>query len=295
MTLATIVEALQSRKGVALFVSAVLLVSVTLAIGQNQSARVPAAMAETPASAAPAPAATGQRTVVAEATMNADQRKEIESIVKQYLLNNPEVLLEIQNALEAKMDKLQAERTAAVIRGNAPEIFRPAFSPVVGNFKGDVPVVEFFDYNCGYCKRAFGDVAKLIDKEKQVRVILKELPILSKGSEEASRVALAAKMQGKYWEFHRAMLQSQGQANEASALRVAEKVGVDIARLKKDMAWAEVQKEIDDTRALAQKLGIQGTPHFMVGDRIIPGAPENLIERMTKFVAEVRQEGCKVC
>ncbi len=295
MTLATIVEALQSRKGVALFVSAVLLVSVTLAIGQNQSARVPAAMAETPASAAPAPAATGQRTVVAEATMNADQRKEIESIVKQYLLNNPEVLLEIQNALEAKMDKLQAERTAAVIRGNAPEIFRPAFSPVVGNVKGDVPVVEFFDYNCGYCKRAFGDVAKLIDKEKQVRVILKELPILSKGSEEASRVALAAKMQGKYWEFHRAMLQSQGHANEASALRVAEKVGVDMARLKKDMASAEVKKEIDDTRALAQKLGIQGTPHFMVGDRIIPGAPENLIERMTKFVAEVRQEGCKVC
>jgi protein-disulfide isomerase len=295
MTLATIVEALQSRKGVALFVSAVLLVAVTLAIGQNQSARVPAAMAETQASDAPAPAATGQRTVVAEATMNAAQRKEIESIVKQYLLNNPEVLLEIQNALEAKMDKLQAERTAAVIRGNAPEIFRPAFSPVVGNVKGDVPIVEFFDYNCGYCKRAFGDVAKLIDKEKQVRVILKELPILSKGSEEASRVALAAKMQGKYWEFHRAMLQSQGQANEASALRVAEKVGVDMARLKKDMASAEVKKEIDDTRALAQKLGIQGTPHFMVGDRIIPGAPENLIERMTKFVAEVRQEGCKVC
>jgi protein-disulfide isomerase len=295
MTLATIVEALQSRKGVTLFVSAVLLVSVTLAIGQNQSARVPAAVAETPTSAAPAAAATGQRTVVAEATMNPVQRKEIESIVKQYLLNNPEVLLEIQNALEAKMDKLQAERTAAVIRGNAPEIFRPAFSPVVGNAKGDVPIVEFFDYNCGYCKRAFSDVAKLIDKEKQVRVILKELPILSKGSEEASRVALAAKMQGKYWEFHRAMLQSQGQANEASALRVAEKVGVDIARLKKDMASAEVQKEIDDTRALAQKLGIQGTPHFMVGDRIIPGAPENLIERMTKFVAEVRQEGCKVC
>ena len=227
--------------------------------------------------------------------MNAVQRQEIEAIVKQYLLNNPEVLLEIQNALEAKMDKLQAERTAAVIRGNATEIFRPAFSPVVGNVKGDVPIVEFFDYNCGYCKRAFGDVAKLIDKEKQVRVILKELPILSKGSEEASRVALAAKMQGKYWEFHRAMLQSQGQANEASALRVAEKVGVDIARLKKDMASAAVQKEIDDTRALAQKLGIQGTPHFMVGDRIIPGAPENLIERMTKFVAEVRQEGCKVC
>ena len=294
MTFATIVEALQSKKGVALFVPAVLLVSLTLAIGQNESARVSTARAETAPSAAAAPAPTGQRTMVAEA-VSPTQRKEIEAIVKDYLLSNPEIMLEIQNALEAKMDKLQAERTAAVIKSNAPEIFRPAFSPVVGNAKGDVPIVEFFDYNCGYCKRAFGDVAKLVEKEKQVRFILKELPILSKGSEEAAKVALAAKMQGKYWEFHRAMLESQGQANEASALRVAEKVGVDMPRLKKDMASPQVQKEIDETRALATKLGIQGTPHFMVADRISPGAPENLLERMSSLVAEVRKEGCKVC
>jgi protein-disulfide isomerase len=295
MTFAPIVEALQSRKGVALFLPAVLLVSMTLAIGQNDSARIPTARAETAPSAAAAPAPAAPKTVVAEAAVSPGQRKEIEAIVKDYLLNNPEIMLEIQNALEAKMDKLQAERTAAVIKSNAPEIFRPAFSPVVGNAKGDVPIVEFFDYNCGYCKRAFGDVAKLIEKEKQVRFILKELPILSKGSEEAAKVALAAKMQGKYWEFHRAMLESQGQANEASALRVAEKVGADMPRLKKDMASAEVQKEIDETRALASKLGIQGTPHFMVADRIIPGAPENLLERMSTLVAEVRKDGCKVC
>jgi protein-disulfide isomerase len=277
MTFTTVADALRSRKGAVLLAPAILLVWTTLAIGQSD--RAP----------------TAQRTVVADATVNADQRKQIEAIIKDYLTSNPEILLEMQNALEAKMDKLQAERTAAVIKGNAPEIFRPAFSPVVGNAKGDVPVVEFFDYNCGYCKRAFGDVAKLIDKEKQVRFILKELPILSKGSEEASRVALAVKMQGKYWEFHRAMLESSGQANEASALRTAEKVGVDMARLKKDMASPEIKKEIEETRTLAAKLGIQGTPHFMVGDRIIPGAPENLLERMTKLVAEVRQEGCKVC
>jgi protein-disulfide isomerase len=266
-----------------LLAPAILLVWTTLAIGQSG----PAAVAPT--------AATTRGTLVADATVNADQRQQIEAIIKDYLTNNPEILLEMQNALEAKMDKLQAERTASVIKSNAPEIFRPTFSPVVGNAKGDVPIIEFFDYNCGYCKRAFADVAKLIDKEKQVRFILKELPILSKGSEEASRVALAVKMQGKYWEFHRAMLESSGQANEASALRTAEKVGVDMAKLKKDMASAEVKKEIEDTRALAAKLGIQGTPHFMVGDRIIPGAPENLLERMTKLVAEVRQEGCKVC
>jgi protein-disulfide isomerase len=273
-----------------LLVPAVLLAGVTLAVGRSEPARISAATAET-TDAAPSP----QRTVVAEANVSADRRQEIEAVIKDYLTNNPEILLEMQTALESKMEKLQAERTAAIIRNNTAEIFRPAFSPVVGNAKGDVPVLEFFDYNCGYCKRALGDVAKLVDSEKKVRLILKELPILSKGSEEASKVALAVKMQGKYWEFHRAMLDSQGQANEASALRVAEKVGVDMARLKKDMGLPEIQKEIDDTRALAQKLGIQGTPHFMVGDRIIPGAPENLLERMTKLVAEVRQDGCKVC
>jgi len=295
MTLSSILDALRSKKGVALLAPAILLVWTTLAIGQSNEPAGGPARAETSPSAAPAPAQTADKTTVAEATVSPGQRKEIEAIVKDYLLSNPEIMLEIQNALEAKMDKLQAERTAAVIKNSATEIFHPAFSGVVGNAKGDVPIVEFFDYNCGYCKRALGDVAKLIDKEKQVRFILKELPILSKGSEEASRVALAAKMQGKYWEFHRAMLESQGQANEAAALRVAEKVGVDMARLKKDMASAEVQKEIDDTRALAQKLGIQGTPHFMIADRIIPGAPENLLERMSSLVAEVRKEGCKVC
>ena len=100
---------------------------------------------------------------------------------------------------------------------------------------------------------------------------------------------------GKYWEFHRAMLESQGQANEASALRVAEKLGLDMVRLKKDMASAEVKKEIDDTRQLATKMGIQGTPHFIVGDRIIPGAPENLAELLGKHVSDVRKDGCKVC
>jgi protein-disulfide isomerase len=291
MNLAAILEALRSKKGVMLLAPAVLLAGISLAIGRSEPARISTAAAETAPSALPAPHVTQ----LAQANVGADRRQEIEAVIKDYLTNNPEILLEMQTALEAKMEKLQAERTASIIKDNAAEIFRPSFSPVVGNAKGDVPVLEFFDYNCGYCKRALGDVAKLVDSEKKVRVILKELPILSKGSEEAAKVALATKMQGKYWEFHRAMLESQGQANEASALRVAEKVGADMGRLKKDMASADVQKEIDETRALAQKLGIQGTPHFMVGDRVIPGAPDNLLERMTKLVAEVRQDGCKVC
>jgi protein-disulfide isomerase len=307
-------DAPSSKKGLLLLTPAILLVGATLAVGQSEPPpAAPVAKTEAAALSAPATAKSeaaapeksepsakteaAAKVEAAPATQKtaAAQRKEIENIVREYLLNNPEVLMEAQSALEAKMDKIQAERTAAMIKSNAKEIYRPAASPVVGNAKGDVTVLEFFDYNCGYCKRAFKDVAGLVENDKQVKVILKEFPILNKGSEEAAKVALAAKLQGKYWEFHRAMLESQGQASEAAALRVAEKVGVDMARLKKDMGSAEVKKEIDDTRALAQKLGIQGTPHFLVGDRIIPGAPENLLEQMTKLVADVRKEGCKVC
>jgi protein-disulfide isomerase len=303
MTPAAIVDALTSKKGFALLAPAVLLVGSALAIGQHAppqtsaTAQAPVVIAQAaplPPTAQPA-AASSEKTVVGDAGLNATQRKQIEELIKEYLVKNPEVLLEVQNALEAKMDKIQAERVAVAIKSNAAEIFRPTGSPVVGNAKGDVTVIEFFDYNCGYCKRAFGDLARVVENDKQVKLIMKEFPILSKGSEETAKVALAARLQGKYWEFHRAMIAASGQASEASALRVAEKLNLDMAKLKKDMGSAEVKKEIDDTRALAAKLGIQGTPHFLVGDRIIPGAPENLYEQMSKMVAEVRKQGCKVC
>jgi protein-disulfide isomerase len=311
MTPAAIVDALASNKGLALFAPAILLLGATLAIGQNTPAPAPAPVpaaatapaptaATTTTTAAPAqppPAATStaKQTAAADAPFSPARRQEIESIIKEYLIKSPEVLLEAQHALESKLDKIQAERTAVAIKNNAAEIFHPAASPVVGNAKGDVTIIEFFDYNCGYCKRAFSHLARLVENDKQVKLILKEFPILSKGSEEASRVALAAKLQGKYWEFHQAMIQVRGQVNEAAALRVAEKIKLDMVKLKADMASPAVKKEIDDTRALAVKLGIQGTPHFLVGDRIIPGAPENLYEQMSKLVAQVRKEGCSVC
>jgi protein-disulfide isomerase len=300
MTLAAVLDALTSKKGAMLLAPGILLIGTTLAIGQNQApAAAPETKMEASSPAAPAEsksaAPTEAKVAATEGGFSPAQRSQIEAIVKDYLLKNPEVLMEAQNALEAKMDKIQAERTAAAIKQNAKEIFRPGGSPVVGNAKGDVTVIEFFDYNCPYCKKAFLEVAQLVEKDKQVKLILKEFPILSKGSEEAAKVALAAKLQGKYWEVHRALNEAQGQSNEASALRVAEKLGLDMAKLKRDMASAEVKKEIDETRALAMKLGIQGTPHFLVGDRVIPGAPENLLEQIAKNVAEVRKEGCKVC
>ncbi|RTL71833.1 MAG: DsbA family protein [Hyphomicrobiales bacterium] len=298
--LSRLFDVVTTAKGASLLAPAILLLGTTLAVGQSAS-QTPSAPASPPAVSQPASEAKSDTAAAASSVtgkssaFSAQQREELTQIVKDILLANPEIMLEVQNALEARMDKIQADRMAVALKEHSDELFRPSSSPVVGNAKGDLPLIEFFDYNCGYCKKAFSDVASFVDKDKKTRFILKEFPILSKGSEEASRVALAAKMQGKYWEFHRAMIESQGQANEASALRTAEKLGLDMARLKRDMNSADVKKEIDDTRALAAKMGIQGTPHFIVGDKIIPGAPENLVELLNKHASDVRKDGCKVC
>jgi protein-disulfide isomerase len=230
------------------------------------------------------------------ATFSPEQKKAIEAIIKDYLIANPEVFLEVQSALEARMEEIQAKRLQAAITGQAEEIYRSPGAPVAGNAQGDVTVVEFFDYNCGYCKRAFTDLAKVIEKDAKVKLVLKELPILSKGSEEAARVALAAKAQGKYWEVHRELLTMRGQANEQTALAAAAKVGLDMTKLKADMKSDAVTQEIARVRDLAQSMGIQGTPHFLVGDRAIAGAPQNLQELMGQHIADIRKEGgCKVC
>jgi protein-disulfide isomerase len=227
---------------------------------------------------------------------DAKQKAAIETIIKGYLLEHPEVMLEVQTALEEKMEKLQTEKMKVALSTNASEIFRDPNAPIAGNPSGDIPVVEFFDYNCGYCKRAFSDIAKLVDEDKKVKLILRELPILSKGSEEASRVALAARKQDKYWEIHKALISHKGESNEQTALRAAAKLGLDMEKLKKDMASEEVTAEINRVRELARKMGIQGTPHFLVGDRVIAGAPGDLLEQIESHVAELRKDGgCPVC
>jgi protein-disulfide isomerase len=272
-----------TRKGTPLVALAVLGFGGLLAIAGLQGALMTEARAQ---AAAGAPAA---------GTFSPEQKSAIEGIVKDYLLAHPELFLEIQRILEAKLEVEQAEKMKAALKEVAEGLYRDPNAPIAGNPKGDVTVVEFFDYNCGYCKRGLGDLVKLVEADKNVKVVFRELPILSKGSDEAARAALAARKQGKYWEFHRAMLDFKGQANEASALKIAEKLGLDIARLKTDMASDEAKAEIAKVRDIAQKLGINGTPHFLVGDRSIPGAPENLFEQLAGDVGEIRKSGCQVC
>jgi protein-disulfide isomerase len=255
----------------------------------------PAAAAEPGAPAAPAASPTPSPAAAGATSFSPDQKKEIEQIIKNYLVTNPEIFLEAQTALEAKMEKEQAEKLKTAISENAKEIYRDPNADVAGNPNGDITVVEFFDYNCGYCKRGLHDIVKLVDTDKNVRVVFKELPILSKGSEEASRVAIASGKQGKYWDVHRAMLESKGAMNEANAIAIAQKLGLDIEKLKKDMASPEVEAEIKKSEALAKKMGVNGTPHFLVGDRAIPGAPEDLFDQLEKNVTELRKSGCSYC
>lgn len=224
-----------------------------------------------------------------------EQKKALGDIVRDYLIKNPEVLFEVQNALDEKSQKEQDAKLKDFMTKNAKEIYRAAGSSVAGDPNGDVTVVEFFDYNCGYCKRGLPEVQRLIHDDKKVRFVFKELPILSTGSLEAARVALAAKKQGKYWEFHQAMLGSKGQANEASALKIAEALGLDMAKVKADMASDAVKSELQSDLLLAKQLGINGTPHFLVGAKSIPGAPDDLHDQLEALVSGYRKTGCNMC
>ena len=224
-----------------------------------------------------------------------EQTRSIEATIKSYLVEHPEIMIEVQAALEAKMAKEEAEKTKAMVAANAKELYRQADDAVAGNPNGDITVVEFFDYNCGYCKRGFPGVAKLLESDKNVRFVFKELPIIREESEAPSRIALAAKRQGKYWELHQALIKLRGTVNEAEALKQAEKLGLDMAKLKTDMASPEVKAELERIKALAQKMGINGTPHFLVGDRAIGGAPENLADVLEGHITELRKAGCSYC
>ncbi|HEY8193659.1 MAG TPA: DsbA family protein [Hyphomicrobium sp.] len=224
-----------------------------------------------------------------------EQKKALGEIIKDYLIKNPEVMIDVQTALDEKMQKDQDAKQKNYMAENGKSIFRSPGSSVAGDPNGDITVVEFFDFNCGYCKRGLPEVQRLIHDDKKVRFVFKELPILAKGSEEAARVALAAKRQGKYWEFHQAMLGSKGQANEASALKIAQSLGLDMDKIKTDMASEAVTNELHGMLVLAKNMGINGTPHFLVGNKSIPGAPEDLHDQLEKLVSEFRKNGCTTC
>jgi protein-disulfide isomerase len=228
-----------------------------------------------------------------DAPMAALEEKRIVDIVHTYLTKNPEILVDMTNELDKRHQAEQAEQQEKTISENADAIFRSPLAYTTGNPNGDVTVVEFFDYNCGFCRRALPDLVKLVDNDDKVRVVFKELPIFGDDSEGAAKAALAAGKQGKYFEMHQKLFSEPGKADKAKALKIAQELGLDVPQLEKDMEDASIQQALDEAKELGQKLGLQGTPLYLVGDRMIPGAPDDLYDQFVTNVTEIREKGCK--
>lgn len=223
------------------------------------------------------------------------QKKEMGAFIREYLLQNPEVLLEAQDALQTKQQAQRVEQSMKGIAGNKEAIFASPTDITLGNPKGDVTVVEFFDYNCGYCKRALSDMDDILTKDKNVRFILKEFPILGPDSLAAHRVANAVRLLApeKYAEFHRELLGGQEHASEETAIAVATALGVDEAAIRKSMAEHPNDDLVRQSYQLANEIGITGTPTYVVGNEAIFGAVG--LDAIEAKVANVRACGKATC
>ncbi len=223
------------------------------------------------------------------ATAGKIDRAEVESIIRDYLLKNPEVLLEVQAALETKQQEEQRLASLGVIDNARDEIFNSTFDGVVGNPQGKVTIVEFYDYNCGFCKRAMEDMWAVTKEDPDVRFVLKEFPILGPDSQKASVVSMAfhRMMPEKYGDFHNALLGAQGRATEDTAIKVALSLGADEAKLREGMKDPAILEAFSKTYELANKLAITGTPSYVVGNEVVFGALGQ--EVLTQKIAEAKE------
>ncbi|MCW0235720.1 MAG: DsbA family protein [Ferrovibrio sp.] len=218
-----------------------------------------------------------------------DQKAALHQLVREVLISNPEILVEAMNALEARQQAEAGKAAKAAIVANRKALVDDGVSFVAGNPKGDVTIVEFFDYRCGYCKQVQPSLLTLLKEDSKVRLVLKELPVLGPESVMASRAAVAALEQdkgSKYLGFHNAMMAYRGQITEAEVMRMATEAGLDLKKLKADMASPKVEQVLRANLALADTLGIQGTPGFVVGDELIPGAVS--LDALRQIVKQTR-------
>jgi len=204
------------------------------------------------------------------------QKSEIERIIRDYIVNHPEVLQEAIAELDKRQAAADTEKAKAAVADNAEALFNSSRQVVLGNPKGDVTLVEFFDYNCAFCKRTLPDMMQMLKDDGKLKIVLKEFPVLGPGSVEAAKVAVAVRMQDKsgkkYLDFHQKLLGGRGQADKARALAVAKEVGMDMARIDKDLASDEVKVSLEESLKLAETLGLNGTPSFIIGSDVVIGA-----------------------
>ena len=217
-----------------------------------------------------------------------EQRQAVESIIHDYLLQHPQVLIEAIRAAEEKVKTDAGEKAKQTLARRRSEIFDGPETPVGGNPKGDVTLVEFFDYRCPYCKQVHPRLQELLADDRQLRIAYKEFPILGAVSIAAARAALAAHRQSKYETFHDAMMAASGQITEDTVYQVAGAVGLDVDRLKRDMSSPQIDAALKANHALADALDITGTPGFVIGDQIVPGAIE--LSSLKDLVAGARRK-----
>lgn len=220
-----------------------------------------------------------------------EQRGEIERIVKEYLLSNPELLQDVMNELDKRQAMAEAEKHRAAVKEHSAAIFASPRQVTLGNAQGDVTVVEFFDYQCAYCRRVMPSLQAQLRDDGKLRVVFKDFPILGENSVTAARAALAARQQGRYVPFHFALMGASDLSLDG-IMAVARSVGIDTQRLATDMNAPEIETQIQANYALARTLGIEGTPAFVIGGELIPGALSKT--RLTELIQEART-GCVSC
>ena len=229
-----------------------------------------------------------KQSLPASGTMSPEQVQAIEKIVHDYLLRNPQVILDAVEQLEQKRnDEAQAAAKTALSQ-HRDDVLHDPTSPVAGNPNGDVTIVEFFDYRCPYCKQMEPALEQLRKEDRKLRFVYKEFPILGPDSVVASHAALAARKQNKYLPLHDALMTARGHLDEATILQIAGDAGLDVKRLKTDMNSPDIEGVISKNMQLAHVLNINGTPGFIVGDQLVPGAVD--LDTLKKLVAEARKQ-----
>ena len=216
------------------------------------------------------------------------QRAEINRMFEDYISNNGRVLVDSVARYQA-----EEEETALKEQGTKAQKFLSTLKgkkdlPMTGNPKGDVTIVEFFDYNCGYCRKALTEVTKVVEADKNVRVVFVDMPILGPSSLEISKWSMAANMQGKYFEFHRAVMNKNGQKNETVLSKIAADLGLDVAKMKKDKESEAVNLALQKNLAIADEIGLRGTPAFIIAEQVIGGYVPS--EQMKTIIAAARSK-----
>lgn len=223
------------------------------------------------------------------------EREEIGEIVREYLIENPTVLEEVLVALEAHQSQAQSEAQTQALVANKARIFDSERSYVAGNPDGDVTLVEFFDYNCGFCKQMLPQVMELVDGDSDLRLVLKEWPVLGEDSAAAARVAVAVRREApdSYFEFHQALMAERGGVDAARALDLAEDMGLSRVDLELAMQSPEVEQTLMESLELGNALRLRGTPTYILGDEVLMGAVD--LATLREKIAHIRENGCEVC